>query len=176
MDIKRIKAPFDKDELKELKAGDYVYISGSILTGRDAAHKRLCETILEGRELPVDIKGQGIYYVGPCFKDGRPVSAGPTTSMRMDAYTPLLCDNGCNVSIGKGDRAKGVYDAIVRSGGVYFAAIGGAGAMYADAIKDARVLAYEDLGTEAIHRFDVEDFPVIVGIDSRGGSIYRLSD
>lgn len=170
---KTIKTPFNQAELSQLRAGDYVYITGSILTGRDAAHKRLFDSIKNGETLPINIKGEGIYYVGPCFKEGSPVSAGPTTSMRMDAYTPTLCEYGCNVSVGKGDRSSNVYEAIKRSGGVYFAAIGGAGAIYADAIKYAEVLAYPDLGTEAIHRFEVENFPVIVAIDSSGNSIYK---
>ncbi len=173
MEYKHVKAPFEKEELATLKAGDYVYITGTILTGRDAAHKRLFECMKNGTQLPVDIKGQGIYYVGPCFKDCQPTSAGPTTSMRMDAYAPTLYQNGCLVSIGKGDRQQNVYDAIVKYGGVYFAAIGGAGAIYANAIKSARVVAYEDLGTEAIHKFTVENFPVIVAIDSNGNSIYK---
>ncbi|MCQ2602523.1 MAG: FumA C-terminus/TtdB family hydratase beta subunit [Clostridia bacterium] len=173
MEFKKINAPFEKEELATLKAGDYVYISGTILTGRDAAHKRLFECMKNGRRLPVNIQNQGIYYVGPCFKDGCPTSAGPTTSMRMDTYAPALYANSCLVSIGKGDRQQNVYDAIVKYGGVYFAAIGGAGAIYANAIKSASVVAYEDLGTEAIREFAVENFPVIVAIDSKGNSIYK---
>ncbi len=173
MDYKKITAPFQKDEIATLKAGDYVLLSGKILTGRDAAHKRLFDCIIKGEKLPVDIKNQGIYYVGPCFKEGKALSAGPTTSMRMDAYAPTLYDNGIVASIGKGDRAQSVYDAIKKNGGVYFASIGGAGALYAKAIKSSRVLAYDDLGTEAIYLFEVEDFPLIVAIDVNGESIYQ---
>ncbi len=172
MECKKITAPFKKEELACLNAGDYVLLSGSILTGRDAAHKRLFDGIKNGEKLPVDIVGQGIYYVGPCFKDGKALSAGPTTSMRMDAYAPTLYGAGILATIGKGDRAESVYESIKQNGGVYFASIGGAGALYAKAIKSARVLAYDDLGTEAIHLFEVEDFPLIVAIDSSGNTIY----
>ncbi len=172
MEYKKINAPFDKQELSTLNAGDYVLLSGSILTGRDAAHKRLFDAINNGEELPVDIANQGIYYVGPCFKEGKALSAGPTTSMRMDAYAPTLYKSGIVATIGKGDRAGSVYDAIKQNGCVYFASIGGAGALYAKAIKNAKVLAYDDLGTEAIHLFEIEDFPLIVAIDANGNTIY----
>ena len=170
-----LKVPFDKDETKALVAGDRVYLTGKIMTGRDAAHKRLFECIKKGEPLPVDLKGQAIYYVGPCRKDGKIVSAGPTTSMRMDAFAPTLYDEGVLATIGKGDRSKEVYDAIVRNGGVYLASVGGAGALYAQCIKSAKVLAYEDLGTEAIYEFDVENMPCIVAIDSEGRTIYQNS-
>ena len=169
----RLKVPFDKDEIKALVAGDRVYLTGTIMTGRDAAHKRIFEAIRNGQSLPVDIKGQAIYYDGPCEKDGKVLSAGPTTSMRMDAYAPLLYDEGVVATIGKGDRNSDVYAAIKRNGGVYLAAIGGAGALYASKIENSRVLAYEDLGTEAVHEFEVRDFPCVVAIDGCGDSIYE---
>lgn len=169
----RLKVPFDKDDIKKLAAGDRVYLSGTILTGRDAAHKRLFECVKNGDALPVDLKGQAIYYVGPCRKDGKIVSAGPTTSMRMDAFAPTLYDEGVLATIGKGDRSKEVYGAIVRNGGVYLASIGGAGALYAQCIKSAKVLAYEDLGTEAVYEFEVDDFPCVVAIDSEGKGVYE---
>lgn len=169
----RLNTPLDKTQIAKLCVGDVVYITGKLLTGRDAAHKRIFEAIGEGKPLPVEIKGQAIYYVGPCEKDGKVLSAGPTTSMRMDAYAPLLYDEGVVATIGKGDRNVAVYDAIKRNGGVYLAAIGGAGALYASKIKSSKVLAYGDLGTESIHEFEVEDFPCVVAIDSRGESVYR---
>lgn len=171
---KKLCTPLDKNDLKELKAGDCVYISGKIYTSRDAGHKRLCEMIKSGQELPIDLKGQTIYYVGPCEKDGNVLSAGPTTSMRMDAYASMLYDCGVVASIGKGDRNQAVYDAIKRNGGVYFASIGGAGALYASKIKSSKVIAFDDLGTEALHEFEVEDFPCIVAIDGEGNSVYRM--
>lgn len=169
----RLKTPLDKSQVAKLRVGDVVYISGKLLTGRDAAHKRIFEAIRNGQSLPVDIKGQAIYYVGPCEKDGKVLSAGPTTSMRMDAYAPLLYDVGVVATIGKGDRNSDVYAAIKRNGGVYLAAIGGAGALYASKIENSRVLAYDDLGTEAVHEFDVRDFPCVVAIDSLGNNIYN---
>lgn len=170
----RLNTPLDKAQIAKFRVGDIVYITGKLLTGRDAAHKRIFEAIGEGKPLPVEIKGQAIYYVGPCEKDGKVLSAGPTTSMRMDAYAPLLYDEGVVATIGKGDRNEDVYDAIKRNGGVYLAAIGGAGALYASKIKSSKVLAYCDLGTESIHEFEVEDFPCVVAIDSRGESVYRV--
>lgn len=172
-DFKKITLPFDRKTLDSLNAGDYLLLSGTLYTGRDAAHKRLCETISRGDDLPVDLKGQAIYYVGPCFDEkGKPTGAGPTTSMRMDAYAPALYDYGVCASIGKGNRGEKVYDAIKRCGGVYLCAIGGAGALYAKAIENCKKVAYEDLGTEAVHEMHVKDFPVIVGIDSRGNSVF----
>lgn len=169
----KLKTPLDKSEIAKLNVGDVVYITGRLLTGRDAAHKRIFDALKNGEELPVEIEGQTIYYVGPCEKDGKVLSAGPTTSMRMDAYAPLLYDEGVVATIGKGDRNKDVYDAIKRNGGVYLAAIGGAGALYASKIKSSRVLAYCDLGTEAVHEFQVEDFPCVVAIDANGNGIYE---
>lgn len=173
MQFIELTSPFSAKEVAALRAGDYVKLSGTIYTGRDAAHKRLTEALNIGAELPIRLEGQGIYYVGPCFKDNIPVSAGPTTSARMDAYASLLYDLGIKVTIGKGDRTQSVYQAIVNNGAVYLAAIGGAGAVYADCIRSAAPIAYEDLGTEAIFRLDVVDFPAIVAIDSLGCSIYK---
>lgn len=171
---KRISAPFDKAELATLKAGDRVLLNGYIYTARDAGHKRMYEAILSGGELPISLKGQGIYYVGACFdKAGKPISAGPTTAMRMDKYAPLLYDKGVAASIGKGDRAREVYDAIVRNGAVYLCAVGGAGAVYADCIKSVELVAYPDLGTESMYRFEVKDFPLIVAVDSKGDSVFH---
>lgn len=169
----KLKTPLDKSQIAKLHVGDVVYITGRLLTGRDAAHKRIFDALKNGEELPVEIEGQAIYYVGPCEKDGKVLSAGPTTSMRMDAYAPLLYDEGVVATIGKGDRNEDVYDAIKRNGGVYLAAIGGAGALYASKIKSSRVLAYCDLGTEAVHEFQVEDFPCVVAIDANGNGIYE---
>lgn len=169
----KLKTLLDKSQIAKLNVGDVVYITGRLLTGRDAAHKRIFDALKNGEELPVEIKGQTIYYVGPCEKDGKVLSAGPTTSMRMDAYAPLLYDEGVVATIGKGDRNEDVYDAIKRNGGVYLAAIGGAGALYASKIKSSRVLAYCDLGTEAVHEFQVEDFPCVVAIDANGNGIYE---
>lgn len=168
-----LTAPISKAGVTELEVGDRVYLSGTILTARDAAHKRLCDTLAKGEQLPVNLQGATIYYVGPCRKDGKVISAGPTTSMRMDKFAPILYGEGVVATIGKGDRSKQVYDAIVLGGGVYLAAIGGAGALCAKAIESAKVLAYEDLGTEAICAFEVKNFPCIVAIDSKGNSIYK---
>lgn len=169
----RLFTPFDNNILKTLKAGDRVLISGKLYTARDAGHKRLCELIENGEELPVDLRGQVIYYVGPCIRNGEVLSAGPTTSMRMDAYAPKLYAYGVAASIGKGDRSEEVYRAIVKNGGVYLAAIGGAGALYASKIKSAGVIAFDDLGTEALRELEVENFPCIVAIDCEGKSVYR---
>lgn len=170
----RLTLPLDDENVRALHAGDYVMLSGTLYTGRDAAHKRIYECLTEGRPLPVGLKGEVVYYAGPCFDaDGRAVGAGPTTSMRMDAYAPLLYDGGIKISIGKGDRGQAVYDAIKRNRGLYLCAIGGAGALYAEAIKDWEIAAYADLGTEAVHRLEVSDFPAIVGIDAFGNSVFR---
>lgn len=169
----KLKTPLDKSQIAKLNVGDVVYITGKLLTGRDAAHKRIFDALKNGEELPVGIKGQTIYYVGPCEKDGKVLSAGPTTSMRMDAYAPLLYDEGVVATIGKGDRNGDVYEAIKRNGATYLAAIGGAGALYASKIKSSRVLAFSDLGTEAVHEFEVEDFPCVVAIDANGNGIYE---
>lgn len=173
MDAKILNLPCKKEELAALSAGDNVLISGTLFTGRDAAHKRVVEAIDRGETPPIPLEGQGIYYVGPCKKDGKVMSAGPTTSYRMDKYAPRLYKMGLRVTIGKGDRSDEVYAAIKESGGVYLAAIGGAGALYAGAVKSATVIAYDDLGTEAIHRFEVQNFPAVVAIDCNGNSIYR---
>ncbi len=172
---KRIHAPLVAQELETLRAGDSVLLSGTIYTGRDAAHKRLCALVAEGKPLPSDIRGQVIYYAGPCpAKPGDAIgSCGPTTSYRMDAYAPTLCDLGLIGMIGKGQRSPAVIDAIRRNGGVYFAATGGAGALIAGSVKAARVIAFEDLGTEAIRELQVEDLPLIVAIDSEGGNLYE---
>ncbi len=170
--MKTISAPFSKEELKSLKAGDFVNLSGRILTGRDAAHKRIVQG-LKDDTLPFSIENQIIFYVGPCFKDGKITACGPTTAMRMDAYAPTLFDSGLLAVVGKGDRGDAVYESIKKNGCVYFAAIGGAGATYGKAVKSYSVVAYEDLGTEAVYEFYVEDFPVIVAIDADGNSIYR---
>ena len=170
----RISAPFCDEEILKLRAGDRVLLNGAIYTARDAGHKRFCDAIACGAELPFDLNGQGIYYVGACFDNtGKPISAGPTTAMRMDKYAPILYDCGVKASIGKGDRSKEVYDAIVRNGAMYLCAIGGAGAIYADCIKSATLIANADLGTEATYRFEVEDFPLIVAIDCKGNSVFK---
>lgn len=174
---KKITAPVDKETAKSLKAGDYVYITGTIYTARDAAHKRMQEALQKGENLPIDIKGNVIYYMGPSpAREGRPIgSAGPTTASRMDRYTPELLDLGMGAMIGKGKRSKEVIDAIVRNGSVYFAAIGGAGALLSKCIKESTVVAYDDLGTEAIRELKVENFPVIVVIDSEGNNLYETA-
>lgn len=170
---KIINLPLTDEVIRDLKAGDSVLISGSMLTGRDAAHKRLFELIEKGEPLPVDISGEVIYYVGPApAKPGHAVGpAGPTSSYRMDKYTPALLDRGLKAMIGKGKRSTEVIEAMKRNGCVYFAAIGGAAALISRSIKRIETLAYEDLGTEAIYRFYVEDFPAIVAIDSQGHSV-----
>ena len=172
-----ITAPIDRETLKSLHAGDYVYISGTIYTARDAAHKRMIETLDEGRELPLDLKDNVIYYMGPSpARQGRPIgSAGPTTASRMDKYAPTLLDLGLKGMIGKGRRSQAVKDAIVRNKAVYFAAIGGAGALLSQRIKSSEVIAYDDLGTEAIRKLEVKDFPVIVVIDSEGNNLYETA-
>jgi len=174
---KRISAPLKKEELVNLRAGDYVYITGTIYSARDAAHKRMYETMLEGKEIPIDLKDNVIYYLGPTpAKEGQVIgSAGPTTSSRMDKYTPLLLENGLNGMIGKGKRSKEVMDAIVKNKAVYFAAVGGAGALLSKCIKESEVIAYDDLGTEAIRKMRVENFPVIVVIDSEGNNLYETA-
>ena len=174
---REIQAPFDRAVAKELKAGDMVYISGTIYTARDAAHKRMDEALNAGMELPLDVRGNLIYYMGPSpAREGRPIgSAGPTTASRMDKYAPRLLDLGLGGMIGKGKRSKEVIDAIVRNGSVYFAAIGGAGALLSKAIVASEVIAYDDLGTEAIRKLTVERFPAIVVIDSEGNNLYETA-
>lgn len=175
-EIKKITTPLTDDTVRSLKAGDMVAITGVIYTGRDAAHKKLVETIREGKPLPLEIKGQTIYYVGPCpAKPGQALgSCGPTTSGRMDAYAPILLDLGQKGMIGKGPRAQGVIDSMVKNRAVYFAAIGGTGAAIACSVKKAEVVAYPELGPEAIYRLEVEDFPCIVVIDSEGNDQYKI--
>lgn len=174
---KRINAPLKKEELLSLHAGDYVYITGTVYSARDAAHKRMYETMLEKKEIPVSLKDNIIYYLGPTpAKEGQVIgSAGPTTSSRMDKYTPLLLDNGLNGMIGKGKRSKEVIDAIIKNKAVYFAAVGGAGALLSKCIKKSEVIAYDDLGTEAIRKMEVENFPVIVVVDSEGNNLYETA-
>lgn len=172
---RHMKAPLDREEIKTLQAGDYVYITGTIYTARDAAHLRMSETLDAGKELPVNLEGNVIYYMGPTpAREGRPIgSAGPTTASRMDKYAPRLLDLGLAAMIGKGRRKQEVTDAIVRNGAVYFAAVGGAGALLSKCIKKAAVIAYDDLGTEAIRELEVEELPVIVVIDSEGRNLYE---
>ena len=172
---KVIHAPLIRGELASLRAGDSVLLTGTIYTGRDAAHKRLCELVSRGEPLPFDVRNQVIYYAGPCpAKPGDAIgSCGPTTSYRMDAYAPTLCDLGLIGMIGKGQRGEAVVSAIRRNGGVYFAATGGAGALIASSVKAARVIAFADLGTEAIRELKVENLPLIVAIDAHGGNLYE---
>lgn len=171
----RIQAPMSAEDTKKLKAGDYVYITGTIYTARDAAHKRMYEALEKGEPLPLDVKNNIIYYMGPSpAREGRPIgSAGPTTASRMDKYTPALLDLGLLGMIGKGKRSDAVKEAIVRNGAVYFAAVGGAGALLSKSILSSEVIAYDDLGTEAIRKLEVENFPVIVVIDSEGTDLYE---
>ena len=174
---RHLQAPISKEELKTLKSGDYVYITGTIYTARDAAHKRMYETLQNQENLPIDIQDQIIYYMGPSpAREGRPIgSAGPTTASRMDKYTPQLLDLGMGAMIGKGKRSLAVADAIVRNGAVYFAAIGGAGALLSKCILSSEVIAYGDLGPEAVRKLEVKDFPVVVVIDSQGNNLYETA-
>ena len=174
MDI-RITAPLTREKAKALRSGDSCLISGVIYTARDAAHKRLCELVAQGKELPLEIKDAIIYFVGPTpARPGEAIgSAGPTTSYRMDAYSPTLIALGQTGMIGKGKRSPEVVAAMKEHGTVYFGAIGGCGALLSCCIKKAEVIAYEDLGAEAIHRLEVEDFPVVVVIDSQGNNLYE---
>ncbi len=171
---KYVNAPLTEGAAAELRAGDYVYLSGTIYTARDAAHKRMYEALERGEQLPFAMENNVIYYMGPSpARPGKPIgSAGPTTSGRMDKYTPTLLDLGLKGMIGKGKRNQAVRDAIVRNGAVYFAAVGGAGALLSQSILSSAVIAYEDLGTEAIRRLEVKHFPVIVVMDAQGNSFY----
>lgn len=171
----RLSTPLSDEDVSRLNIGDKVLLNGVVYTGRDAAHKRLVELVKEGKELPIDIKGQVIYYVGPSpAKPGQPIgSAGPTTSYRMDPYAPLLIEKGLKATIGKGPRTEPVIEAMKKHKAVYLAAIGGAAALIAKSVKKADVVAYEDLGAEAIRRLEVEDFPVIVANDVRGNDLYQ---
>ena len=175
MDNVKITAPLSREAAKALRAGDSCLISGVIYTARDAAHKRLCDLVAQGKELPLDIKDAIIYFVGPTpAKPGQAIgSAGPTTSYRMDAYSPTLISLGLTGMIGKGKRGPEVVDAMKQHGAVYFGAIGGCGALLGKCIKKAEVVAYDDLGAEAIRRLEVEDFPAIVIIDSLGNNLYE---
>ena len=172
---KLLSLPADKYQLLELKAGDMIELSGTILTGRDAAHKRMMEYLDKGNALPFDIVNQGIYYTGPCpAGPGKIIgSCGPTTSYRMDSYTPRLLDLGLKVMIGKGQRSPEVIEAMKRNGAVYLAAVGGAGALIAQCVKKAEVLAFADLGPEAVYRLQVEKLPLIVATDSQGNNLYE---
>lgn len=172
-----IQVPISKEDAKSLQAGDYVYLTGTIYSARDAAHKRMQETMDEGKILPLEIKNTVIYYMGPSpAREGRPIgSAGPTTSSRMDKYAPKLLDMGLGAMIGKGKRSQAVLDAIVRNKAVYFAAIGGAGALLSKCITNSEVIAYDDLGAEAIRKMEVKDFPVVVVVDSEGNNLYETA-
>jgi fumarate hydratase subunit beta len=176
MNTINIQLPLDDAIIKDLRAGDSVLLSGSLYTARDAAHKRMLEALDKGEPLPFDIKGQVIYYVGPApAGPGYAVgSAGPTTSYRMDAYTPQLLNLGLKGMIGKGKRSAAVVDAMKEHNAVYFGATGGAAALIAKRIIKSEVIAYPDLGAEAIHRFEIKDFPVIVLIDSQGNNLYEI--
>lgn len=164
------------EKIKSLKAGDLLLLSGEIYTARDAAHERMVREAKAGKELPFDIKGKAIYYAGPCpAKPGEVIgSCGPTTAGRMDAYTPYLLDRGLKIMIGKGARSRAVIEAIKRNNCVYLGAIGGAGALIAECIKSAEIIAYDDLGTEAVRKLLVEDFPCTVLVDSTGSDIYKI--
>ncbi len=174
---KYINTPITEKVTEDLKSGDYVYITGTIYVARDAAHKRMIEALNRGEELPINIKDAAIYYMGPSpAREGKPIgSAGPTTASRMDKYAPTLLDLGQKAMIGKGKRSKEVVDAMIRNKAVYFAAVGGAGALLSKCIKKSRTLCYEDLGAEAILEIQVENFPVIVVIDSKGNNLYETA-
>lgn len=174
---KNITLPLTEDNINDLKAGDYVYLSGIIYTARDAAHKRMDEALNKKDALPIDVNKNTIYYMGPSpAREGRPIgSAGPTTASRMDKYAPRLLDLGLKGMIGKGRRSEAVVDAIIRNNAVYFAAVGGAGALLSKAIISSKVVAYDDLGTEAIRELEVKDFPVIVVIDKEGNNLYDIA-
>ena len=172
---KYINTPIDDKIVSELKAGDYVYLTGTVYTARDAAHKRLYEALQRGEDIPLELQNNIIYYLGPSpAREGQVIgSAGPTTSSRMDKYTPLLLEKGLKGMIGKGKRSQEVKDAIVRNGSVYFAAVGGAGALLSKCILSSEVIAYEDLGTEAIRKLEVENLPIIVVIDDEKTNLYN---
>lgn len=174
---KYIQLPISDQDAEELKAGDYVYLTGTLYTARDAAHKRMQEALDRGESLPFPLAHHLLYYMGPSpAREGRPIgSAGPTTSSRMDKYTPKLLDLGLKGMIGKGKRSQSVKEALVRNKGVYFAAVGGAGALLSKAILSSEVIAYEDLGTEAVRKLKIKDFPVIVVMDSEGNDLYETA-
>ena len=172
---KHVATPITEEISQDLHAGDYVYISGTVYVARDAAHKRMMDALDQGKALPFEIKNSVIYYMGPSpARDGQVIgSAGPTTASRMDKYAPKLLDLGNRAMIGKGKRSEAVIEAIIRNKAVYFAAIGGAGALISKCIKKSEIVCYEDLGTEAIRRLEVENFPLIVVIDSEGNNLYE---
>lgn len=174
---RKITLPLTDEDARSLRAGDYVYLSGVIYTARDAAHKRMYEALENGEALPIEMKNNVVYYLGPTpARPGHVIgSAGPTTSSRMDKYAPKLLDLGLKGMVGKGKRTQEVIDAVVRNGAVYFAAVGGAGALLSKCIKKADVVAYDDLGTEAIRRLEIENLPVIVVIDSEGTNLYATA-
>ncbi|MCI5623232.1 MULTISPECIES: Fe-S-containing hydro-lyase [Anaerostipes] len=174
---KHLNVPAAEEELQNLNSGDYVYLSGTIYTARDAAHKRMFDSLNNNEDIPVSLENQFVYYLGPTpAKEGQVIgSAGPTTSSRMDKYTPTMLEQGLKGMIGKGKRSPEVIDSIVKNKAVYFAAVGGAGALLSKCIKDSEVIAYDDLGTEAIRKLRVEDFPVIVVIDSHGHNLYETA-
>lgn len=172
--MKVLDLPLTREQTAELRAGDSVFINGTILTARDCAHKRIFELIERGEPLPFDIVGAYVYYAGPCpaKPDMASGSCGPTTSARMDSFAPKLIDMGLAGIIGKGEMSEDVRAALVRNGAIYFAAIGGAGAIYGNAIKKSNIIAFPDLFSEAVYRLEVENFPAVVAYDSKGGSIY----
>lgn len=174
---KHVKVPLDNETAVSLQAGDYVYLTGTIYTARDAAHKRMYEAQERGEQLPFEMKNNVIYYMGPSpARTGRPIgSAGPTTASRMDKYAPALLDLGLKGMVGKGKRSREVKEAVVRNKAVYFAAVGGAGALLSRSIIDSQVIAYDDLGTEAIRRLEVKNFPVIVVMDANGNDLYETA-
>lgn len=174
---KYINVPISKEDIEGLKSGDYVYLTGTIYTARDAAHKRMQETLEKGEELPIQLENNIIYYMGPSpAREGRPIgSAGPTTASRMDKYAPELLELGLKGMIGKGKRSQAVKDSIIKNHAVYFAAVGGAGALLSKSIIKSEIVAYEDLGTEAIRKLEVEKFPVIVVMDSEGNDLYETA-
>jgi len=174
---RHVTVPLQDEDARSLKSGDYVYLTGTIYTARDAAHKRMQEALDRSENLPMEMKNNVIYYMGPSpAREGRPIgSAGPTTASRMDKYAPALLDLGLKGMIGKGKRSQAVKDAIVRNGAVYFAAVGGAGALLSKSIISSEVIAYDDLGTEAIRKLTVKDFPVIVVIDAEGNNLYETA-
>jgi fumarate hydratase subunit beta len=173
---KYITTPLTTEKVKELQAGDYVFLTGTIYTARDAAHKKMFDTMQEGNEIPFDLNNNIIYYLGPSpAREGQIIgSAGPTTSSRMDKYTPLLLENGLKGMIGKGKRSQAVIESMIKNQAVYFAAVGGAGALLSKRIKASKIIAYDDLGTEAVRELYVEDFPVIVVVDSKGRNLYEI--
>ena len=174
---KHITVPMKKETVATLKAGDYVYLTGTVYTARDAAHKRMYESMHKGEALPIELNGNVLYYLGPSpAREGQIIgSAGPTTSSRMDKYTPEMLDKGLKGMVGKGKRSPEVIEAMKRNGAVYFAAVGGAGALLSKCIKKADVVAYDDLGTEAIRKLEIENLPVIVVIDKDGNNLYETA-